>query len=102
MKAFALAAAAVLVPASAASARRPNASEQVVFSKSGAFSPSLAPVGWRYAIRLMSSSDNGASVDCTLTNSPPPTSGPTNSISVSCTEPTTGTAAGSVVVVTRP
>jgi hypothetical protein len=143
---IALAAAAVLVPLSTASARGPNASEQVVFSKTGAFSPSLGPFGFwiwceadsanpyqgecngsmyfyafgtpkhvidgsiteleegQYAIHVISSSDNGASVDCTLTNSPPPTRGPTNTIAVSCTEPTSGTATadGSVVNVTGP
>jgi hypothetical protein len=131
----------MLVPLSAASARGPAASEQVVFSKTGAFSQSLGPFGFsiwceagsanpyqrecngsmyfyafgppkhvidssitelaegQYAIHVISSSDNGASVDCMPTNSPPPTSGPTNCISVSCTEPTTGTATaeGSVV-----
>jgi hypothetical protein len=58
----------------------------------------------QYAIHVISSSDNGATVNCTLTNAPPPTRGPTNSIFVSCTEPTTGTATanGSVVNVTGP
>jgi hypothetical protein len=57
----------------------------------------------QYAIHVISSKDNGASIDCTLTNTTlPPARGPNNDVFVSCTKPTTGTAnvSGSVVVVT--
>jgi len=37
-----------------------------------------------YVIHVQSRTDNGKSVDCTLTNVPPITSGPTNTVKVSC------------------
>jgi hypothetical protein len=56
----------------------------------------------QYSVELISSRDNGASVDCTLTNETlPVASGPNNDILVSCTHPSvTTTASGSVVRVT--
>src|SRR5258708_23678176 len=124
------------VAASAGSAQgaSSSSSEQVVFSKTGAFDPSLGPFGFwiwceassanpyvgqcsgsvyfyafatpkhvvdgsitevadgQYQIHVISSKDNGASVDCTLTNAPPPMSVPNNTIAVQCTAPTKGTA----------
>jgi hypothetical protein len=37
-----------------------------------------------YVIHVQSRSDNGQSVDCTLSNVPPITSGPTNTVNVHC------------------
>jgi hypothetical protein len=122
-----------------------NNSEQVVFSKTGAFSNTLGPFGlwiWceadspnpyqgecngsmyfyafgvpkhvidgsitelaegQYAIHVVSAADNGASIDCTLTNRLPRMSGPNNTIDVVCTHPAgTATAEGAVVNVTGP
>ena len=56
----------------------------------------------QYQIRVISSRDNGATIDCTLTNETLPVQpGPNNDILVSCTHPNlTATASGSVVNVT--
>jgi hypothetical protein len=56
----------------------------------------------QYRIRVISASDNGATIDCTLTNETLPVQpGPNNDILVSCTHPNlTLTASGSVVNVT--
>ena len=44
-----------------------------------------------YAIHVQSRNDNGQSVDCTLSNVPPITSGPTNTVQVHCVSaPTNG------------
>jgi hypothetical protein len=56
----------------------------------------------QYQIRVISSPDNGATIDCPLTKETLPVQpGPNNDILVSCTHPNlTVTASGSVVNVT--
>lgn len=64
--------------------------------------PLAEPVDGRYVMRV--ASDDG-SVNCTLTNDPPPTSGPTNTVRVSCTAPTSftdGVSTNAVVKATGP
>ncbi len=53
-----------------------------------------------YQMSVVSTKD--ASVDCTLTNVPPITSGPTNTVNVTCTAPSGSGTATSVVNVTGP
>jgi len=58
-----------------------------------------------YVIHVQSRNDDGASVDCTLSNVPPITSGPTNTVNVHCDSlPTAGdgSADAAVVVATGP
>jgi hypothetical protein len=47
---------------------------------------------------VMDVSSSDGTVDCTLTNTPPTTSGPTNTVTVSCTSPS-GSATTSTAVV---
>lgn len=58
-----------------------------------------------YVIHVQSRSDDGQSVDCTLSNVPPITSGPTNTVNVHCTSSPTrgdGSTNTAVVVATGP
>lgn len=59
------------------------------------------PADGQYQIHVLSSKDS--SINCTLTNTPPPQSGPNNTVTVSCTTPSgSATATGAVVNVTGP
>jgi len=58
-----------------------------------------------YVIHVQSRNDNGQSVDCTLSNVPPITSGPTNTVQVHCVSAPTngdGLTNTAVVVATGP
>jgi hypothetical protein len=53
-----------------------------------------------YVIHVQSRDDNGQSVDCTLSNVPPVTSGPTNTVNVHCiSKPTSGDGSTNTAVV---
>lgn len=53
-----------------------------------------------YVIHVQSRGDNGQSVDCTLSNVPPITSGPTNTVNVHCdSAPTNGDGSTDAAVV---
>jgi hypothetical protein len=64
--------------------------------------PVAEPVDGKYVMTV--ASDDG-SVSCTLSNDPPPTSGPRNTVRVSCTAPTSftdGVSTNAVVKATGP
>ena len=64
--------------------------------------PVAEPVDGHYVMKV--ASDDG-SVNCTLSNDQPPTSGPTNTVHVSCTAPTSfadGVSTNAVVKATGP
>jgi hypothetical protein len=64
--------------------------------------PLAEPVDGKYVMAVAS---RDGSVSCTLSNDPPPTSGPTNTVHVSCTGPTSfadGLSTNAVVKATGP
>ena len=92
---------------------------QATLTKPGAYAGDCSGSIYFYAIKPAAESVDGsvseiaagqyrmtvhsADWSCTLTNLPPVTSGPTNTVAVACTSPAgTGTATGSVVKVTGP